>query len=206
MLRSPYFLIFIVMKRHFENLTSRVARAVKHWWLMLIAGLLCIAMGIVVFVFPMESYVTLAILFGVLMLVVGAAQLIVANTSGNYLAMRGYMLVGGVLDLILGIFLCVYPDVTLFIVPVLMGLWLMYHSFMIIALGGDMETFRISGSGLVIVGGILLLLLSLLVLVNPLGTGIATVVIFAGIGLLLFGLLLSALSFKLKNIHVELDV
>ena len=87
-----------------------------------------------------------------------------------------------------------------------MGLWLMYHSFMIIALGGDMETFRISGSGLVIVGGILLLLLSLLVLVNPLGTGIATVVIFAGIGLLLFGLLLSALSFKLKNIHVELDV
>ena len=171
----------------------------------MIAGLLCIIMGIVVFVFPLQSYVTLAILFGVLMLVVGATQLIVAYSSGNYLAMRGYMLVGGALDLILGIFLCVYPDVTLLVVPVLMGLWLMYHSFMIIALGGDMETFNINGSGLVIVGGIFLLILSFLVLVNPMSVGTATVVIFAGAGLLLFGILTLALSFKLKNIHTAIE-
>lgn len=191
------------MKRHFEHLTSRVARAVKHWWLMLIAGLLCIAMGIVVFVFPMQSYVTLAILFGVLMLVVGATQLAVAYMSGNYLTMRGYMIVGGALDLILGIFLCVYPDVTLIVIPVLVGLWLMYHSFMIIAWGGDMETFNLGGSGLVIVGGILLLLFSIFILINPLSAGVTTVIVLTGIGLILFGVLTSLLSLKLKNIHIE---
>ena len=53
------------MKRHFENLTNKVSRAIKHWWLLMLAGLLCVAMGIVVFVFPLESYVTLAILFGI---------------------------------------------------------------------------------------------------------------------------------------------
>lgn len=192
------------MKRHFEHLTSRVARTVKHWWLMLIAGLLCIAMGVVVFVFPMQSYVTLAILFGVLMLVVGATQLAVAYMSGNYLAMRGYMIVGGALDLILGIFLCVYPNVTILIIPVLVGLWLMYHSFMIIAWGGDMETFNLGGSGLVIVGGILLLLFSIFILINPLSAGIATVVVLTGIGLIIFGILTSVLALKLKNIHVEI--
>ena len=191
------------MKRHFEHLTSRVARTVKHWWLMLIAGLLCIAMGVVVFVFPMQSYVTLAILFGVLMLVVGATQLAVAYMSGNYLAMRGYMIVGGALDLILGIFLCVYPNVTILIIPVLVGLWLMYHSFMIIAWGGDMETFNLGGSGLVIVGGILLLLFSIFILINPLSAGIATVVVLTGVGLIIFGVLTSVLALKLKNIHVE---
>lgn len=191
------------MKRHFEHLTSRVARAVKHWWLMLIAGLLCIPMGIVVFVFPMQSYVTLAILFGVLMLVVGATQLAVAYMSGNYLTMRGYMIVGGALDLILGIFLCVYPDVTLLVIPVLVGLWLMYHSFMIIAWGGDMETFNLGGSGLVIVGGILLLLFSIFILINPLSAGVTTVIVLTGIGLILFGILTSLLSLKLKNIHIE---
>lgn len=191
------------MKRHFEHLTSRVARAVKHWWLMLIAGLLCIAMGIVVFVFPMQSYVTLAILFGVLMLVVGATQLAVAYMSGNYLTMRGYMIVGGALDLILGIFLCVYPDVTLLVIPVLVGLWLMYHSFMIIAWGGDMETFNLGGSGLVIVGGILLLLFSIFILINPLSAGVTTVIVLTGIGLILFGILTLLLSLKLKNIHIE---
>ena len=173
---------------------------------MTIAGLLCVAMGIVVFVFPLESYVTLSILFGVLMLLVGATQLVVAATSGNYLATRGYMIVGGVLDLILGIFLCIYPYVTLVVLPIMMGIWMMYHSFIIIAFGSDMETFRIADSGLVIVGGIILLLLSILVLVNPLGAGVTTVVIIAGIGLLVFGCLLCALSIKMKNIDKELNL
>lgn len=186
-------------------MTSKVARVVKHWWLMLIAGLLCVIMGIVVFVFPVESYLTLSILFGVLMLIVGAVQLIIASTSGNYLAMRGYMVVGGALDIILGIFLCVYTGASLIVLPIMMGLWLMYHSFMIIALGGDMETFNLSGSGLVIVGGVLLLLLSILVLVNPLSAGIATVIIFAGIGLIFFGLLMCILAMRLKTIHLELE-
>ena len=192
------------MKRHFENLTSKAARVIQHWWLMLIAGLLCIVMGILVFVFPMESYLTLSILFGVLMLLVGAAQLIIASTSGNYLAMRGYLVVGGVLDIILGIFLCVYVGASLIVLPVMMGLWLMYHSFMLIAFGGDLEVFDLNGSGLVIVGGVLLLLLSILVLVNPLSVGVATVVIFAGIGLLLLGLLLTLISLKMKNVHLEI--
>ena len=194
------------MKRHFENLTNKVSRAIKHWWLLMLAGLLCIAMGVVVFVFPLESYVTLAILFGVLMLAVGAAQLIMASSSGNYLAMRGYVIVGGVLDLILGIFLCIYPYVTLMVLPIMMGIWMMYHSFMIIAFGGDMETFKLGGSGLVIAGGILLLLLSILVLVNPLGAGVTTVVVIAGIGLLVFGGLLCALSLKMKDIDKELNL
>lgn len=86
------------MKRHFENLTSKAGRAVKHWWLMMAAGILTIAAGVAVFVFPMESYVALSILIGILMLLVGAAQLIIALTSGNYLAMRGYMVVGGIID------------------------------------------------------------------------------------------------------------
>lgn len=189
------------MKRHFENLTSKVSRAVQHWWLLLAAGLLCIALGIVVFVFPLESYVTLSILLGVVMLVVGAAQLIIASTSGNYLMMRGYVIVGGIADLLLGLFLCVYPGVTIILLPIMMGVWMMYHAFMMIAFGGDLDTFRVSGGGTVIAGGVLLLLLSILVLANPFGAGIATVILIAGAGLLLLGLLVCWMAMKLKGIH-----
>ena len=189
------------MKRHFENLTNRVGRAVKHWWLMMLAGILCFALGIAVFVFPMESYVTLSILAGILMLVVGAAQLIIASTSGNYIAMRGYMLVGGVIDLLLGFLLCVYPGVTLALLPILLGIWMMYHAFMIISFGGDLETFRVQGSGWTIAGGIMLLILSFIVLVNPFSAGVMTVVILTGIGLLVFGFLLCWMSMIFRNIH-----
>ena len=189
------------MKRHFENLANRAGRAVQHWWLMMLAGILCLALGIAVFVFPFESYVALSILTGVVMLILGAAQLIVASTSGNYLTMRGYMLVGGLIDLLLGLLLCVYPGVTMALMPVMLGIWMMYHSFMIIAFGGDLETFRVKGSFWTVIGGVVLLALSLIVLVNPFSAGVATVVVMAGIGLLVFGLLLCWMSMVLKDIH-----
>lgn len=193
------------MKRHFENLTSKAGRAVRHWWLMMAAGILTVAAGIAVFVFPMESYVALSILIGILMLAVGAAQLIVALTSGNYLAMRGYMIVGGIIDVLLGLFLCVYPGVTFALLPVMLGIWMMYHSFMMISFGGDLETFNIGGSTSVVVGGILLLLLSIMVLANPFSAGVATVVVIAGLGLIVLGLLLCWLALKLKNIHLNFE-
>jgi uncharacterized membrane protein HdeD (DUF308 family) len=139
------------------------------------------------------------------MLIVGAAQLVIASTSGNYLAMRGYVIAGGILDLLLGIFLCLYPAVTVVLLPIMLGIWMMYHSFMIIAFGGDLETFRIGGSAWVTVGGILLLLLSILILVNPFSAGIATVIVVTGVGLLVFGLLLCAQSNMLRQIHVNFD-
>ena len=189
------------MKRHFENLTAKASRAIRHWWLMLIAGILCVVAGICVFAFPIESYVTLSILFGVLMLLTGASQLIIASTSGNYLMMKGYFIVGGVLDVILGIFLCLYPGVSLVVLPIMMGLWLMYHSFIIISFGGDMDTFRLSGSGMMIILGILLLMLSIFVLVDPFSVGIVTVLTVAGVGLLMLGLMFCAISVKLKDLH-----
>ena len=189
------------MKRHFENLTNRVGRAVQHWWLMMLAGIICFALGIAVFAFPLASYVTLSILTGVMMLVVGAAQLIIASTSGNYLAMRGYMLVGGVIDLLLGFFLCVYPGMTVAILPIMLGIWLMYHSFMMISFGGDLDTFRVKGSGWTVFGGVILLILSFIVLMNPFSAGVAAVVVIAGVGLLVFGFLLCWMSLIFRDIH-----
>lgn len=193
------------MKRHFENLTERAGRAVQHWWLMMLAGILCIALGIAVFVFPLQSYVTLSILAGILMLLVGAAQLIIASTSGNYLAMRGYMLVGGVIDLILGLLLCVYPGVTMALLPVMLGIWMMYNSFMMIAFGGDLETFRVKGSGWTILGGVLLLALSFVVLVNPFSAGIAAVIVLSGVGLIVFGILLCWAAKIFKDIDKSFE-
>lgn len=193
------------MKRRFEKLTEQAACAVQHWWLMLIAGILCIAAGISVFAFPLESYAALSILTGVVMLVVGAAKLIAASASGNYLMMRGYVIVGGALDLILGLFLCIYPGVTAALLPIMLGFWLLYNSFVLLGFSGDFDTFGIQGGGMLTVGGILMLLLSIMVLVNPFGAGIATVIFMAGTGLIVFGILLCSLSMKLKGIHLNFD-
>lgn len=192
---------FSDMKRRFDNLTKRAGRAVRHWWLLTIAGLLGVAAGIAVFAFPLESYVTLSILFGVLMLVTGAARLIAASVSGNYFMMRGYVIAGGIVDLLLGIFLCVFPGVSLMLLPIMMGFWLLYNSFIMIGLASDFDTFGVPGAGWITGGAVVLLVLSIIVLVNPFGAGIATVIVLAGSGLIVFGLLTCMLSMKLKDVH-----
>jgi uncharacterized membrane protein HdeD (DUF308 family) len=189
------------MKQHFDNISQKISRVIANWWLLLIVGILSAVAGVLVFVFPLESYVTLSIIFGAVMILVGASQLVIATSSNNYLMTRGYFVVGGVLDVILGLFLSLYPGVTITLLPILLGIWMLYHSFVIIAFGGDLETFNIGGQGLVVGSGILLLILSILILMNPFSAGIAAVVVLTGVGFLVFGAILIVLAFKLKDIH-----
>ena len=49
--------------------------------------------------------------------------------------------------------------------------------------------------------GILLLILSIFVLVDPFSVGVATVLFVAGVGLILLGLLFCSISVKLRDLH-----
>lgn len=59
-------------------MTGKAAKAVKNWWLLLIAGLLSIAAGIAVFCFPADSYYVFSIMFGVIMLGTGVGSGIIS--------------------------------------------------------------------------------------------------------------------------------
>lgn len=189
------------MKTVLEEITEKASRAVRHWWLMLIAGVLSIGAGMLVFCKPLDSYLTLSIIFGVLMLATGIAELVTSLTSRNYFMTRGYNVVGGILDLILGVFLCIKPQITLVMLPVFLGIWMMFHSFMTIGFGGDMNGLHVKGAGWIIAEGAVLLLLSLLIIMNPFSLGIASVVILTGMGLILFGAMLIFGSLRLRHIH-----
>ena len=184
-----------------SQMTGKAAKAVKNWWLLLIAGLLGIAAGIAVFCFPADSYYVFSIMFGVIMLVTGVTELAVAVSSRNWFMMRGYNIVGGILDIIVGIMLCSWPQVTMVTLPIFLGIWLIYHSFMIIGLAGDMSAFKVSGSGWLICGGILLLILSILIVLNPFTLGVNVVVILLGIGLIVFGAVIVGASIRLSRVH-----
>lgn len=189
------------MENFIENLMGKAGKAIRHWWLLLISGILTIAAGIVVFCFPAESYITLSIMFGILMLVNGVTELAVSLSSRNYFMMRGYAIVGGILDLILGIFLCVYPQITLVLLPVILGIWTLYHSLMAIGFGADLNTFKVKGSGWAIAGGILLMLFALLILLMPSTIGVATVIVLTGCALIASGATMIAISLRLRKIH-----
>jgi len=183
-----------------SQMFGRASRAVRCWWLFLLCGLLCIAAGIVVFCNPLESYLTLSLLFGIVMLVTGVVELIVAVSSRNYFMMRSYNIVGGILDLMVGILLCAMPTITAALLPIFLGIWVMYHSFMLIGLFGDLNMFNVPGAGWGIAGGVLLLILSVLIIFRPF-FGAAVVVILTGVALIVIGVIMIAVSLRLRSLH-----
>lgn len=189
------------METIFENIASKAGKAVRHWWLLLITGLLLVAGGLVVFFNPLQSYLTISVMSGVIMLITGAVELIVASTSRNYFAMRGYSIVGGICDLLLGILMLSYPGMTLILLPVMLGVYMLYHSFMIIGFGSDLLSLRVPGAGWSISLGVLLLLLSIFVIINPFSVGVGTIVVLVGVAMLLLGAAFIAVSFRMKSIH-----
>ena len=179
----------------FNEIVGRAGKIVRRWWLGLVLGVLLVVAGIVVFCNPVESYMALSVMFGVLMLLSGITEL----GSRNFFMMRGYSIVGAILDLLLGIFLCVYPQVTLVVLPVVIGIWLLWHSFMVIGFGGDLSTFRLPGSGWTIFGGVMIL--GLMMVIMPLTVGVAALVFVTGCAMIVAGAVAIALSLKLRQLH-----
>lgn len=184
-----------------SQITGRAAKAVRNWWMLLVAGLLIIAGGVTVFFFPEGSYEILSIAFGVVMLLTGVTELVLAVSSRNWFMMRGYNIVGGVLDVLVGIMLCAWPQVTMMTLPLVLGIWLIYHSFMVIGLAGDMSAFKVSGSGWLICGGILTLLFAIMIVLKPFSIGVPVIVVLLGIGLIVFGAVLVGASIRLSRVH-----
>ena len=189
------------MSNFIQKISERAVRTVKCWWLFLLCGLLCIAAGIAVFCNPVESYLTLSLLFGIVMLASGIVELVVAFSSRNYFMMRGYNIVGGILDMIVGILLCSMPSITAALLPIFLGIWIMYHSFMIIGFAGDLSAFNVQGSGWGIASGVVLLLLSILIIFKPFSVGMSAVVILTGIALIVIGLIMISGSLRLRRLH-----
>ena len=186
------------------ELRERTCRNVKHWWLLLACGILCAICGIVVFCNPVKSYITISIVFGIVMLLNGIVELITAVTSRNLFLLRGYNIMGGMLDLFIGLFLCAFPRLTLDLLPIILGVWLLYHSFMIMGLGSDLKAIRTPGSSLLFIGGVVMLIIAILALFsNSFGTNL--VVILTGTAFIVFGIILSSIALELRKANRYLN-
>lgn len=193
-----------IMNR-FSTLIENSKRAVRYWWLLLIVGIVLLAAGILTFVYPAQSYLSMAVLFGWLMLFAGVMEVVLSSTSRHFVTGRGWMLAGGIIEIVLGIILIFNVALSASVLPVVLGFWLLMRGFSAIGLGGDLNALSVPGSGWTIFSGILLVFCSLWILFQPLVFGTAAVVAWVGISLLFAGIAACSLSMQLHRAHRCLD-
>lgn len=128
--------------------------------------------------------------------------------SGNHLCSSnrkgvpswGWYIVGGLIDLVLGIYLIAYPMVSMEVIPFIIAFWLMFRGFSSTGYSIDLKRYGTRDWGWYMAFGILAILCSLLILWQP-AIGALYAVYMISFAFLIIGLFRVMLSFELKNLH-----
>ena len=173
---------------------------VKYWYLSLIVGLLFIFAGIWVLRTPLESYLTLSVLFSVTFFVNGIFEVIYSLSNRKDMDNWGWVLAGGIIDMFFGFWLMSSPLVSIAILPYFVGFMLIFRSFAAIGFVVDLKSFGADDWGWLLAFGILGMLFSFILLWNPMLAGMS-IVIWTGFSLLSIGIFKIYLSLKLRQLH-----
>jgi uncharacterized membrane protein HdeD (DUF308 family) len=182
------------------EIIKRAKNVTKHWYLSLILGILFICTGIWVLRTPLESYLTLSILFSVTIFISGIFEIIFSVTNRKEMDNWGWVLAGGIIDLLLGIWLISSPLISITVLPFVVGMMLMFRSMVAMGIAFDLKGLPDSGWGWLLVLGILGLLFSFVLLWNPMFAGL-TLVIWTGCAFIAIGIFRIILAFKLKHLN-----
>ncbi len=187
------------------DLYDRAMEPVRHWWMYLIIGVLAFILGVFMLTNPSITYEMMTLLLGLALVVFGIIELIVGLFSRNIFVSRAAVIIGAILNIILGILLAANPGIAALTLPLILGMWMLYQSFMIISYAGDLKGFKVKGYGLTLFCGIVLLVLAVLILLRPVTIGMMTVAIYIALSFIIYGLSEIVSAFRLKSIHNILD-
>ena len=176
-----------------------ITKSVKHWYIPLIIGIFLIAVGIYVFTVPLETYLTLSVLFSISFIIVGLLDIIFSIQNRQILEGWGWYLVGGLLSLAAGIILIIYPGISITILPFVVGFTLLFLSFLLMGFSFEMKNLGITNWGYSLVLSVLGVIFSFMLIVSPLVSGISLVTI-TGTSLIFIGASSIALSIDLRKV------
>lgn len=184
-----------------NDYTEHTERLVNYWWLSLISGLVLIAIGFIVIVNPVESYFAFAMWFGFAIMLSGILSLLQSLSSKNKHVRRGWLIMASVADIIIGIILMFNSLLSAFIMPVLLGAWLLYRGIATLAQGFDLRAHKVRGGGWVIFYAAIVVAIALVVLWMPATLGVEAVVLIVAIALVSYGISMVSMGFRLWDVH-----
>jgi len=171
-----------------------VDRSLRHWWVFLIRGVLFILVGIYMIASPAVTFEALGVMFGLIILLAGFAELfhVVRERSATN---RGWHLMLGLIDVILGLFLMAHFIASVTILRILIGLWFLFKGISLISFS------RWAGRArFLTIGGIFSVIFALLIIFKP-TFGDMTIILWTAIAFIITGFFNVLLGFRMKAIE-----
>ena len=110
------------MSADIEAGRGAIRDAARAWWLLLVAGIASAVAGVILVTKPSNSLATLAVIFGIFLLVDGIVELVAS--FGHPAEGRAIAVIVGLLGLVVGIILIRHPTHAVTAIGLLIGIWL----------------------------------------------------------------------------------
>ncbi|MGI5975965.1 MAG: HdeD family acid-resistance protein [Paludibacter sp.] len=177
---------------------KKIEKAIKRWYLMLIVGVVFIVLGIWTIATPLDAYAALSIVFALGFLISGITEVIfsLSNKHQNW----GWSLALGILSTVVGVLLLLNPAASMVTLPYYIGFTLLFRSISGMVTAYDMKQYGILDWGTLMVTAVLGLILSFILLWNPVFAGI-NVVIWTAVTFIVLGGYTIYFSFKLRKLN-----
>jgi uncharacterized membrane protein HdeD (DUF308 family) len=170
-----------------------IDKSIRHWWVFLLRGILFVLVGIYMIASPAASFITLGFLFGLIIFVAGVSELFHV-VRDNTQAGRGWHLVLGIIDLLLGASLMVHVAASMAIMRVVLGLWFIFRGISLF-----MFSRRTGSSWMLIIGAVLVFIFGLLILFNP-AFGSLTIILWTAIAFIATGFFNIAIGLMMRRV------
>jgi uncharacterized membrane protein HdeD (DUF308 family) len=168
----------------------------KNWWLLLLRGICAILFGILTFIWPGITLLTLVLLYGAYALADGVLSLAEA-VMGGAPAPRWWLALVGLLGIAVGILTFAWPGITALVLLLFIAGWAIATGVLQIV-GAIRLRKEIDNEWLLIASGVLSVVFGLILVVQP-GTGALALLYVIGIYAILYGILLVWLSLRLRG-------
>jgi uncharacterized membrane protein HdeD (DUF308 family) len=168
------------------------------WWLLLLRGICAILFGLMAFVWPGLSLLTLVFLYGAYALVDGAFAIGAAIAGRGGAVPTAWLVLVGVLGIGAGILTFLWPGITAFALLVMIAVWAIIKGVFEIA-GAISLRKHIENEWLLILGGLASVAFGALLLIAP-GAGAVALVWLIAAWAVAFGIVLVGLALRLRGL------
>ena len=165
----------------------------KNWYLVLFKGIIMVLLALLIFSSPGDALLTYVLYVGIGFIIAGIVRIYQGFSAKGVSDNWGWIVFEGAMDLFLGYILMIHPDLTVSLLPIMIGFWAaLYGLYLVI------DAFSGKGSmGVKLISGILLFMLANAIIFNPVSFGLG-MEIWIGVTLFMVGIYNILMSFSSK--------
>jgi uncharacterized membrane protein HdeD (DUF308 family) len=175
----------------------------KRWWLLLLRGIAAIVFGILAFLWPGITLLTLVVLYGAFALVDGVLSLAAAFGGHNQTIPKWWLVLTGILGIAAGLITFFWPVITALVLILFIGAWALVRGIFEIVAAIQLRK-QIEGEWMLILAGVFSILFGLGVLIFP-GAGALALIWAIAIYAIAVGIVMIILSLRLRRHNASIS-